>query len=38
MVPIAIGINDYTEYEHSSASFYEIGKVKNYEPHDFRLL
>ena len=31
-------VNDYTEYEHSSASFYETGKVKNYEPYDFRLL
>ena len=30
--------NDFTEYEHSSASFYETGEVKNYEPHDFRLL
>jgi len=31
-------VNDYTEYEHSSASFYEIGKVKSYEPFDYRLL
>ena len=31
-------VKDYTEYEHSSASFYETGKVKNYELHDFRLL
>jgi hypothetical protein len=31
-------VNDYTEYEHSSASFYETGTVKNYEPFDFRLL
>ena len=31
-------VNDYTEYEHSSASFYETGEVKNYEPYDFRLL
>jgi hypothetical protein len=23
---------DYTDYEHSSASFYETGKVKGYEP------
>lgn len=38
MVPIAIGINDFTEYEHSSASFYETGEVRKYEPFDFRLL
>ena len=31
-------VNDYTEYEHSSASFYETGEVKNYEPFDYRLL
>src|SRR5204863_747552 len=31
-------VNDFTEYEHSSASFYETGEAKNYEPHDFRLL
>ncbi len=30
--------NDYTDYEHSSASFYEQGIVKNYEPFDFRVL
>lgn len=29
-------VNDYTDYEHSSASFYELGIVKNYEPYDFR--
>lgn len=29
---------DYTEYEHSSASFYETGEIKNYEPFDYRLL
>ena len=29
---------DYTDYEHSSASFYETGKTKNYEPFDYRLL
>ena len=29
---------DYTDYEHSSASFYETGKVKCYEPFDYRLL
>ena len=30
--------NDFTEYEHSSASFYETGEVKAYEPFDFRSL
>jgi len=25
-------VNDYTDYEHSSASFYELGVVKNYKP------
>jgi hypothetical protein len=30
--------DDFTEYEHSSASYYEIGTVKNYAPFDFRLL
>jgi len=29
---------DYTEYGHSSASFYETGEVKHYEPFDYRLL
>ncbi len=29
---------DYTEYIHSSASFYETGKVKQHEPFDYRLL
>jgi putative transposase len=29
---------DYTDYEHSSASFYETSIVKNYEPFDYRLL
>lgn len=29
---------DYTDYEHSSASFYEASVVKNYEPFDYRLL
>ena len=29
---------EYTEYEHSSASCYETGKIKNYEPFDFRKL
>jgi len=27
---------DFTEYEHSSASFYETGLIKCYEPFDFR--
>ncbi|HEV7424111.1 MAG TPA: hypothetical protein VGO21_02890 [Candidatus Paceibacterota bacterium] len=31
-------VDDYTQYEHSSASFYEIGEVKRYKPLDFRLL
>lgn len=31
-------VRDFTEYEHSSASFYEKGEVKKYEPFDFRLL
>ena len=31
-------VNDFTEYEHSSASFYETGEVRKYEPFDFRLL
>ena len=31
-------VKDYTEYEHSSASFYETAEIKNYEPFDYRLL
>jgi len=31
-------VSDFTEYEHSSASFYETGEIKKYEPFDFRLL
>lgn len=31
-------VPEYTEYQHSSASFYETGEVKNYEPFDYRLL
>ena len=31
-------VNDYTDYEHSSASFYELGVVKGYQPFDFRVL
>ncbi len=29
---------DYIEYSHSSASFYETGEAKHYEPFDYRLL
>jgi hypothetical protein len=29
---------DYADYDHSSASFYETGVVKKYEPLDYRLL
>jgi len=29
---------DYTDYEHRSASFYETGEIKNYEPFDYRLM
>jgi hypothetical protein len=29
---------DYTEYGHSSASFYETGEMKHYEPFDYRSL
>ena len=31
-------VNDYTDYEHISASFYEIGVVRSYQPFDFRIL
>jgi REP element-mobilizing transposase RayT len=31
-------VNDYADYEHSSASFYELGVVKNYKPFDFRFI
>ena len=31
-------VDDYTDYEHSSASFYELGVVKNYKPFDFRFI
>jgi REP element-mobilizing transposase RayT len=31
-------VNDYTDYLHSSASFYEPGIVRAYEPFDFRVL
>ena len=31
-------VNDYTDYEHSSASFYELGIVKGYQPVDFRFI
>jgi putative transposase len=29
-------VNDYTDYEHSSASFYELGVTRNYQPFGFR--
>ena len=29
-------VDDYTDYEHSSASFYELGIVKHFEPKHFR--
>ncbi len=29
-------VNDYADYEHSSASFYELGVVKHFEPKHFR--
>ncbi len=31
-------VNDYADYEHSSASFYELGVVKNYKPFEFRFI
>ena len=31
-------VKDYTEYEHSSASFYERGIIKRFEPFDFRVM
>jgi hypothetical protein len=31
-------VKEYTTYEHSSASFYELETKKNYEPFDFRIL
>jgi len=31
-------VNDYTDYEHSSASFYDLNIVKSYQPFDFRVL
>ena len=31
-------VSDYTDYEHSSASFYELGIAKNYQVFDFRTL
>lgn len=31
-------IKDFTDYEHSSASFYEFGVIKKYRPFDFRTL
>jgi REP element-mobilizing transposase RayT len=29
-------VNDYVDYEHSSASFYELGLAKHFEPKHFR--
>jgi REP element-mobilizing transposase RayT len=29
-------VSDFTEYEHSSASFYELGTVKHFKPRDYR--
>ena len=31
-------VNDHADYEHSSASFYNPGIVKRYQPFDFRTL
>ncbi len=31
-------VNDYTDYEFSSASFYETGVAKHYKPYDFRTI
>ena len=31
-------VNDYTDYKHSSASFYDLGIVRAYKPFDFRVL
>ena len=31
-------VNDYADYENSSASFYELRVVKNYKPFDFRFI
>jgi REP element-mobilizing transposase RayT len=31
-------VDNYTDYEHSSASFYELGIAKGYQPFDFRTL
>ena len=31
-------VKNYAEYELSSVSFYETGKIKNYVPFDFRKL
>jgi hypothetical protein len=31
-------VNDYTDYEHRSASFYDLNIVKSYQPFDFRVL
>ena len=29
-------VNDFAEYEHSSASFYELGTVKHFKPRDYK--
>lgn len=29
-------VDDFTDYEHSSASFYELGVVKHFKPRDYR--
>ena len=31
-------LNDYTNYEHSSASFYELEIIKKHKPCDFRFI
>ena len=31
-------VDDYRDYEHSSASFYELGIVKHFRPFDFRTM
>jgi REP element-mobilizing transposase RayT len=29
-------VREFTDYEHSSASFYELGKVRHFKPRDYR--
>jgi REP element-mobilizing transposase RayT len=31
-------VNDYTNYAHSSASFYEVAAIKRYKPYDYRFI